>query len=159
MEILLQLAWDIDNGKGWIHLIIIGIVPMQLMEIISRNKWIIYFYEWAQNLQVYATTSTDVHTINFGQDSTFHGQVSAGGNADANGVGDFIMHLQLIFLRVVQKSSRHNIKSKSIRTGNDHFNTVLYTGDGNATQNITGVGFMPDWTWIKKKCIIWSCSC
>ena len=29
-----------------------------------------------------------------------------------------------------------------------HFNTKLYTGNG-GTQSITGVGFQPDWTWIK----------
>ena len=32
----------------------------------------------------------------------------------------------------------------------EHFNTVLYTGDG-STNNITGVGFQPDWTWIKSR--------
>jgi len=31
------------------------------------------------------------------------------------------------------------------------FNTVLYTGDGNASQAITGVGFQPDWNWIKAR--------
>jgi hypothetical protein len=31
-----------------------------------------------------------------------------------------------------------------------HFNTKLYTGNG-GTQSITGVGFQPDWTWIKKR--------
>jgi len=30
------------------------------------------------------------------------------------------------------------------------FNTVLYTGNG-STQSITGVGFQPDWTWIKDR--------
>ena len=36
-----------------------------------------------------------------------------------------------------------------------NFNTVLYTGDGTAIgsggQAITGVGFAPDWTWIKER--------
>ena len=32
----------------------------------------------------------------------------------------------------------------------DYFNTKLYTGTG-ATQSITGVGFQPDWTWIKNR--------
>ena len=32
----------------------------------------------------------------------------------------------------------------------DYFNTKLYTGTG-ATHNITGVGFQPDWVWIKKR--------
>ena len=33
---------------------------------------------------------------------------------------------------------------------NLHFNTVLYTGNG-STQSITGVGFQPDFLWIKER--------
>ncbi len=32
----------------------------------------------------------------------------------------------------------------------DYFNTKLYTGNG-GTQSITGVGFQPDWVWIKER--------
>ena len=32
-----------------------------------------------------------------------------------------------------------------------YFNTKLYTGDGDTASNKTGVGFQPDWTWIKKR--------
>ena len=32
----------------------------------------------------------------------------------------------------------------------NNFNTKLYTGNG-GTQSITGVGFKPDWTWIKSR--------
>jgi len=32
----------------------------------------------------------------------------------------------------------------------DYFNTKLYTGNG-GTQSITGVGFQPDWVWIKSR--------
>jgi hypothetical protein len=35
----------------------------------------------------------------------------------------------------------------------DHFNTVLYTGNG-STQSITGVGFQPDWVWIKARSFV-----
>jgi len=31
------------------------------------------------------------------------------------------------------------------------FNTVTYSGNGSATQAITGVGFQPDWVWIKSR--------
>ena len=31
-----------------------------------------------------------------------------------------------------------------------HFNTKLYTGNG-STQSITGVGFQPDWVWLKNR--------
>ena len=33
----------------------------------------------------------------------------------------------------------------------DFFNTVTYTGDGSADQSITGLGFQPDFVWIKRR--------
>jgi hypothetical protein len=37
-----------------------------------------------------------------------------------------------------------------IDKSSEYFNTVLYTGTG-ATQSVTGVGFAPDFTWIKSR--------
>ena len=36
-----------------------------------------------------------------------------------------------------------------INKSSDYFNTVLYTGNGTDNTGITGVGFQPDWLWIK----------
>jgi len=33
----------------------------------------------------------------------------------------------------------------------EHFNTVTYEGDGNADRDITGLGFTPDFVWIKNR--------
>ena len=38
-----------------------------------------------------------------------------------------------------------------INKPNEYFNTKLYTGDGNSSHAITGVGFQPDWVWIKRR--------
>ena len=38
----------------------------------------------------------------------------------------------------------------SITKPGDYFNTVLYSGS-NSDQSITGVGFQPDWVWIKNR--------
>jgi len=38
----------------------------------------------------------------------------------------------------------------TINKSGDYFNTKLYTGNG-STNAITGVGFQPDWTWIKSR--------
>ena len=38
----------------------------------------------------------------------------------------------------------------TVNNGKLYFNSVLYTGNG-GTQNITGVGFQPDFTWIKHR--------
>ena len=37
-----------------------------------------------------------------------------------------------------------------INKPNQYFNTKLYTGNG-STQSITGVGFQPDWVWVKER--------
>ena len=42
-----------------------------------------------------------------------------------------------------------NLPDPTIADPSDHFNTVLYTGNGATGQSITGVGFQPDWTWTK----------
>jgi len=43
-----------------------------------------------------------------------------------------------------------NLPAPNIADGSDYFNTVLYTGNG-STQSITGVGFQPDWVWMKSR--------
>ena len=39
----------------------------------------------------------------------------------------------------------------TIKKPSDYFNTKLYTGNNNITQTISGVGFQPDWVWIKNR--------
>jgi len=39
----------------------------------------------------------------------------------------------------------------NINKSTDYFNTKLYTGNGSAGHAITGVGFQPDWVWIKNR--------
>ena len=44
----------------------------------------------------------------------------------------------------------YNLPDSTIKKGNSYMNTVLYTGNG-STQSITGVGFSPDFIWIKER--------
>lgn len=45
-----------------------------------------------------------------------------------------------------------NLSDPTILEGDQHFNTVLWTGDGATTATpITGVGFQPDFVWIKER--------
>jgi hypothetical protein len=37
-----------------------------------------------------------------------------------------------------------------INKPSEYFNTKLYSGSGSTT-TLTGVGFQPDWTWIKRR--------
>ena len=43
-----------------------------------------------------------------------------------------------------------NLPEPAVVQGDDYFNAVLYTGNG-STNAITGVGFQPDWVWIKER--------
>jgi hypothetical protein len=43
------------------------------------------------------------------------------------------------------------IGATSTTQANDYFNVVLWTGDNTTPRNITGVGFQPDFVWIKAR--------
>jgi len=83
-------------------------------------------------------------TANFGQNGTFSGVATAGGNADTNGIGDFFYAVPTGFKALCTA----NLPDPAIPLPSAHFNTVLYTGNG-GTNAITGVGFQPDWVWAK----------
>lgn len=48
-----------------------------------------------------------------------------------------------------------NLPEPTIADGGDYFNAVLYTGNG-STQSITGVGFQPDFVWVKARSIAYA---
>jgi hypothetical protein len=84
---------------------------------------------------------------NFGQDSSFAGNETPQGNTDDNGQGDFYYAPPSGgFLAL----TTGNLPAPSITAPDEYFNTILYTGDGN-TRSLTGVGFQPDWVWVKNR--------
>jgi hypothetical protein len=101
-----------------------------------------------------AWNGTNTHTItfNFGQDSTFGGQETAGGNADGNGFGDFKYSVPTGFLATCSGNIAisDDIDPAQDTGPNTHFDVVTYTGNG-GTQSITSLGFQPDWTLIKNR--------
>ncbi len=96
-------------------------------------------------------SSTDNLFINFGQDSTFAGNKSAGSETDANGEGLFQYAVPTDYVCLHSGNmSDPAIGPAQSSQADDYFNTVLYTGNG-STQSITGVGFQPDWSWLKAR--------
>jgi len=87
---------------------------------------------------------------NFGQDGTFAGAKTAQGNSDGNGYGDFYYAPPSGYLALCTQNLATEL-SPTIDDGSDYFNTVLYTGNDSNGHGITGVGFQPDWTWIKAR--------
>ena len=83
---------------------------------------------------------------NFGQDSSFSGEKTAQGNSDGNGNGDFYYTPPSGYLAICSD----NLAEPLIALPGEHFNTLLYTGNGGgSTDAITGVGFQPEMLWIK----------
>jgi len=96
-----------------------------------------------------ASTSTGV--FNFGQDSTFAGNTTAGGFTDANGIGDFYYAPPTGALALCTANlPAPTFDPAADVTPEDHFNVVTYSGTG-SSQSITGVGFQPDLVWIKSR--------
>ena len=94
-----------------------------------------------------ASSGTSAQFIwNFGQDSTFAGNETAGGNVDANGIGDFFSTVPDDALALCTA----NLPTPAIINGTENFNTVLYTGSG-STQTVTGLDFEPNFVWIKSR--------
>ena len=88
---------------------------------------------------------------NFGQDSSFAGNKTAQGNTDANGIGDFYYAPPSGYLALCTANlPEPTIGANSLTQADDHFNTVLWTGDNNA-RSIDDVGFQPDWLWTKSR--------
>ena len=94
---------------------------------------------------------------NFGQDSTFGGTISAGGNADANGFGDFKYAPPTGYVALSTANLPISDDIDPAQTDDDfpqkQFNTVLYTGNGSDGHAITGVGFQPDLVFFQRRSI------
>ena len=108
-------------------------------------------YVPAFNIRSDNSTGGNQMIVNFGQEGTFAGTETAGGNSDANGVGNFFSAVPSGFLALASSNLEDStIGPNSDTNSGDNFNTVLYTGNG-GTLNVTGVGFQPDWVWLKSR--------
>ena len=143
---VLQLAWDVDSGKVWVG---------------RNNTWLSSGDPAGDSNPAHtmATTGNNPITIgcdhagvtyqviiNTGTDSSFNGGITAQGKTDERGIGDFYYTPPVGFLALCTK----NIPDPAI-VPSEHFNTVLYTVNATDDRSITGVGFQPDFVWIKSR--------
>jgi len=104
------------------------------------------------DLSVYTYMTTGASQIaNFGQDSSFNATKVPQGNTDANGKGDFFYAPPSGYLALCNA----NLPDPAIdpnkgENPEDYFNIVSYSGNS-GTNAVTGVGFQPDWTWVKSR--------
>ena len=93
--------------------------------------------------------------FNFGQDGTFAGEKTAQGNSDATGYGNFYYSPPTNFLALCSGNLPVADAIDPAQTDDNYpqklFGAKLYTGDGGSSTGITGVGFQPDFVWIKRR--------
>ena len=152
-ETVLGFAIDADNGKAYIS--VNGTYLNSGNPATGSNPQATFDADWVTQtgggvvpfIGIYTGTGSEVR-INFGQDSSFSGAKStANSNADENGFGSFQYAPPSGFLALCSR----NLSQSAIVDGSENFNTILYTADGNASRAITGVGFQPDWLWVKSR--------
>ena len=147
---ILQLAFDLDNGKFY------------------AGKNGTYFASGdpaAGSNAAFTNVPTDehmmpfygnstgplAHIFNFGQDSSFSGTETAQGNTDGNGVGDFYYAPPSGFLALCSANlPEPTIGPNSATQADNYFDVTLYTGNG-GDKTISGFNFQPDWVWSKSR--------
>jgi len=97
---------------------------------------------------LYANSGT-WNMFNFGQEGSFAGNKTAQGNTDGNGYGDFYYAPPSGYLALCTQNLATEL-SPTIDDGSQYFNTITYTANRTA-RSLTGVGFQPDWVWIKDR--------
>ena len=151
---IIQIAFDVDNGKIWY-----GINNSWNNGTSTQGSFDSGNHDTTftvqQEMRVHFTGESNNWLANFGQDSSFAGNKTAQGNTDSNGIGDFFYEPPNSFLALCTSNLPEPTISPNADTqADDYFNTVLYTSDNigaDGTQNVTGVGFKPDWVWLKNR--------
>jgi hypothetical protein len=97
-------------------------------------------------------SNTASGVFNFGADSTFAGLVSAGGNSDGNGYGDFSLAVPSGYVALCAANLPIADAVNPSETDDDYpqklFNAIAYSGDGGGSQT---TGFQPDLVWVKRR--------
>ena len=141
---ILQIALDLDNNKIWFGNNgtwfasgnpATGANPA--FSNLAAGDYAFGINDWNR------TSHAGKFAVNFGSDSSFAGNKTAQGNQDSGGIGDFYYAPPTGFLALCTS----NLPDATV-IPSEHFNALLYTGNG-GTGNHTGVGFQPDFVWIK----------
>jgi len=138
---IIGIAFDIDNET-------IAFYKNNTLQDTISGSWV-HNYKQTSSDEYHPMgqlSTTDECRVNYGSDSSFSGEKTAQGNQDANGIGDFYYTPPSGHLAICTS----NLPAVEV-TPSKLFNTLLYTGDGQATHAVTGVGFQPDFIWFKHR--------
>jgi len=135
---IIGIAYDLDNGI--VKYFKNGTLQSTVTGITTTNTYLPYT----------RGTTSENNFANFGQDSTFDGLTTAGGNADGNGIGNFKYTVPSGHLALCSKNLSESTLNTSLDDRpEDYFNTVLYTGNASPATHI--LGFKPNLVWGKKR--------
>lgn len=105
-------------------------------------------------LMTAVTTDSSAENWNFGQNGTFNNTKIAQGNSDKNSIGDFFYAPPTDYLALCTDNLPDpEIDPNAGDNPEDYFNSVKYLGNNTSPRAITGVGFEPDWVWIKDRTV------
>ena len=100
-------------------------------------------------------SSSATGTFNFGQDGTFAGTVTAQGNSDDTGYGNFFYAPPTGFLAMCAGNLPVADAIDPAQTDDNYpqklFSPLIWTGNDATSRAITGLGFQPDLLWFKNR--------
>jgi hypothetical protein len=157
---IVQVAFDADSGKVYWGLdntywdddvSTDGNPSAGTNETTSLTTGVEYFLTLQQYSNTYVTVT------NFGQDSSFAGNKTAQGNKDTNDIGDFYYAVPTGYQALCSANLPEPTISPNADTqATDHFDTFLFSGDGNNPRTLAhGLDFTPDWIWQKNRSSSW----
>jgi hypothetical protein len=137
------VAVDLDNNKVYFHRL--GTYVNSANPSTGTNGISITNAEYIFGFSNDSGTTRNVATFNYGNPP----YTISSGNSDQNGYGNFEYAPPSGYLALCTQNLATEL-SPTIDDGSQYFNTVLYTGNG-GTNAVTGVGFKPDWIWVKER--------
>jgi len=142
-------AVDMDNGHLWVH--VNGTYINGTPDFSTGGNKVASPDTTKTFLPFFSANggATFTWTTNFGQDSTFAGTTTAGGNTDANGIGTFKYAPPDNYLALCSQ----NLPTPTIVDGSENFVPYLYTADGTSPKSRTGLGFSADFLWFKDRTV------
>ena len=148
---VLQIAVDIDAGKWWFGK---NNTYFNSGDPAAGSGQVDTFTAGTEmSIWVASYNGSSYLNINAGQDSTFAGNITAGGNADENGFGDFKYQPPASFLALCSGNLSVSADIDPAQTDDNfpqkNFGIVTYTGNSTTGQTVSGLGFKPDLIWAK----------
>jgi hypothetical protein len=134
---IIGVALDIDNGDVEFFKNGVSAATYNFpAHAVSGTNW---------TIESLARQGDSIVVHNFGQNPTLSGSFTAGTNADDSGKGLFKYAPPTGFLALCGD----NLPAPAIADPGKYFKSVLYTGNGVGGHSVTGVGFKPDFVWLK----------